>query len=278
MERWLQILLGTVFSSVGLFVFYLIFEKLVKSWIGSRGREVADGVDRIQLRVKYGHGGGGGTGMGDAEEEEMENLVYEEFDTEDHEVLAIVMENETVTVGVSLFLSDRIVEYYWTRFPDCCVHHTPPSDVSLRSFVTCLATWAEKWTLAECVNILSQDVNIVKNIGRQDTELWRKANQFETKHDFKLYTQWTENYFCDEVSSDELWYELINLAKLLLKTSGAGDEVEAENIWANFPVQHWKRKRVFPGSEHFHASVPHPGEVTPPTSNIVPVTDSLVTL
>ena len=104
MERWLQILLGTVFSSVGLFIFYLIFEKFVKSWIGSRGREITDGVDRIQLRVK--HGGVVG-GRGDVEEEEMENLVYEEYDTEDHEVLAIAMENEMVTVGVSLFLSDR---------------------------------------------------------------------------------------------------------------------------------------------------------------------------
>lgn len=275
MERWLQILLGTVFSSVGLFIFYLIFEKFVKSWIGSRGREITDGVDRIQLRVK--HGGVVG-GRGDVEEEEMENLVYEEYDTEDHEVLAIAIENETVTVGVSLFLSDRIVEYYWTRFPDCCVRHTEPSDVSVRSFVTCLSTWAEKWTLAECVNILSQDVNIVRNIGRRDTELWRKANQFETKHDFKLYTQWSENYVCDEVSSEELWYELINLARLLLRTSGSSEEVESEAVWENFPVQHWKRKRIFPGSEHFHCSVPHPGEVTPPTSNIVPVTDSLVHL
>ena len=28
----------------------------------------------------------------------------------------------------------------------------------------------------------------------------RKVNQFEQKHDFKLYTQWTDNYVCDEVS------------------------------------------------------------------------------
>ena len=47
----------------------------------------------------------------------MEDLVYEEFDTENHEVLAICVENSSVSVGVSLFLSDREVEYYWERFP-----------------------------------------------------------------------------------------------------------------------------------------------------------------
>ena len=54
MERWLQIVLGTgtMFSSVGLFVFYLIFEKFVKSLRGSTEKEKVDGVDRIRLRVR----------------------------------------------------------------------------------------------------------------------------------------------------------------------------------------------------------------------------------
>ena len=37
----------------------------------------------------------------------MEQLVYEEYDTEEHEVLAIALETEKVAVGISLFLSDR---------------------------------------------------------------------------------------------------------------------------------------------------------------------------
>ena len=40
MERWAQILLGTILSSVGLFVFYLIFEKFFKNFKGSRAKEV----------------------------------------------------------------------------------------------------------------------------------------------------------------------------------------------------------------------------------------------
>ena len=107
MDRWLQIILGTLFSSVGVFIFYLIFERFVKSKLrGSNIKEAVDGVERIQLRVKTA-ARAGLLGAGHGEEEEMEQLVYEEFDTEDHEVLAIVLENEKVTVGVSLFLSDR---------------------------------------------------------------------------------------------------------------------------------------------------------------------------
>ena len=82
---------------------------------------------------------------------------------------------------------------------------------------------------------------------------------------------------CDEVSSDELWCELINVARAMLTTSRASEETEADHLWAALPVSHWKRRRIVPGTEHFHSSVPHPGEVTPPTSSI-PVTDNLVNL
>ena len=102
MERWAQILIGTILSSVGLFVFYLIFEKFFKNFKGSQAKEVTNGVDRIQLRMKQVVGANS-----HEDREEMELLVYEEYDTEEHEVLAIVLENQSVTVGVSLFLSDR---------------------------------------------------------------------------------------------------------------------------------------------------------------------------
>ena len=97
--------------------------------------------------------------------------MYKECDTEEHEVR--VLSNQSATVGVSLFLSDREVEYYWARFPDCCSRHTTKEDIPVRSFVTAVAAWAEKWTLASCVNILSQDEAVVRNIGIKHTELWR---------------------------------------------------------------------------------------------------------
>ena len=94
----------------------------------------------------------------------MEQLVYEEY-----------LENQPAPVGVSLFLSDRDreVEYYWARFPDCCSHHTSQEDVLIRSFVTAVAAWTEKWTLALCVNILSQHKAMIRNIGIKHSDLWR---------------------------------------------------------------------------------------------------------
>ena len=67
---------------------------------------MTSGVDRIQLRVKP------ATTSDPGGREEREQLVYEEYDTEEHEVLAIVLENQSASVGVSLFLSDREVEYH----------------------------------------------------------------------------------------------------------------------------------------------------------------------
>ena len=79
------------------------------------------------------------------------------------------------------------------------------------------------------------------------------------------------------MASEELWTELVSLAKQLLRTGG--ETRELEEIWQHFPVSHWRRKRVRPEMEHFHAMVPHPGEVTPPLpTTCVPVSDSLVTL
>ena len=51
MERWAQILLGTILSSVGLFVFYLIFEKFFKNFKGSRAKEVMMMRMRITLMM-----------------------------------------------------------------------------------------------------------------------------------------------------------------------------------------------------------------------------------
>ena len=85
---------------------------------------------------------------------------------------------------------------------------------------------------------------------------------------------------CDDGSQDELWCQLIVVAKQLLQTSGDVEETEQESIWDELPVQ-WKRKRVSPTAEHFHIAVPHPGQVTPPTSTgavIVPVSNNLVSL
>ena len=62
---------------------------------------------------------------------------------------------------------------------------------------------------------------------------------------------------------------------------------QVDDVWENFPVAHWRRKRVRLQGENFHC-VPHPGEVTPDVSETeaavaaldvdVAVTNSLVSL
>ena len=100
--------------------------------------------------------------------------MYEEYDTEDHEVLSIVLETETTIVGVALFLSDRNIEFFWSQFPPCCVKHTTRTiDVATRSFFTAVSVWADKWTLSDCVNILSQNEKLVRGVGDDKTELAR---------------------------------------------------------------------------------------------------------
>ena len=86
---------------------------------------------------------------------EMEKLVYEEY-----------LNNLPAPVCVFLFLSDREreVEDYWARFPDCSSGPTSQENVPIRSFVTAVAAWAEKWTLALCVNIFSQHEAMIRNI------------------------------------------------------------------------------------------------------------------
>ena len=39
--------------------------------------------------------------------------------------------------------------------------------------LTAVAAWTEKWTLALCVNILSQHKAMIRNIGIKHSDLWR---------------------------------------------------------------------------------------------------------
>jgi len=272
MERWLKVLLGTFFGSLGSFIFFLIFDRLVQHVRKTRSRnreEAHRGTSGIPMRVKLVNGENQ-----QSNQEEMEKLVYEEFDSDKHEVLAICMETPTTAVGISLFTNDREAEYYWEKFPECCVKQTCGDDYMFRNLMTAVSYWGSKWTLAEAVNFLVQSGDLVRNVSKGTTRQWRSINQFEEKHSFRFFIQWTDNYVCDEVANDELWEELVNLAKQLVNSS----ETELESAWENFPVEHWRRKRVRVNGVNFHL-VPHPGEVaTMEVDEPVEVTDDLVAI
>lgn len=149
MERWVKVVLGTLFGSLAALVFYLIFERIMqyRRKVRERESETGNRAGEISMRVKV------KLGRGDISEEqrneEMERLVYEEFDTEKHEVLAISLETETTAVGICCFLSDREIEFYWEKFPECCIRHRDGEDHIARNMMAAVSHWATKWTLAE---------------------------------------------------------------------------------------------------------------------------------
>lgn len=89
-----------------------------------------------------------------------------------------------------------------------------------------------------------------------------------------LFLQWAENFICDEVAGEELWEEVVAAARMLANSTEAEVEecTKPENLrelpflqkvddcWENFPVAHWRRRRVRLQGENFHC-IPHPGEV-----------------
>ncbi|XP_023323905.1 uncharacterized protein LOC111697957 [Eurytemora carolleeae] len=141
------------------------------------------------------------------------------------------------------------------KFPECCVNKSEEEDYKYRNVLAAVAHWASKWTLAEAVNLLCQDGNLVRNVAKGTTRQWRSFSQYEKKNSFRLFLQWSENYVCGEAVNEELWEETIHSAKLILK----GEEQKA---FKNLPIQNWKIKRVKPSMECFHM-VPHPGDITP---------------
>jgi len=273
MERWLKVLLGTLFGSLAAFDFYLIFERILQHRRKIRERENETGHRSSGLGMKVKVKLSQDLDV-ERKQEELQRLVMEEFDTERHEVLAISLETETKAVGISCFLNDREIEFYWEKFPECCVRHREGEDHIERNMMAAVALWSPKWTMAEAVSFLIQSGDLVRTVSKGTTRQWRAIDQYEKKHSFNFFIQWTDNYMCDEVANEELWEELVATAKKLLNSS----ESEVDTCWDEFPVAHWRRKRVRLQGEHFHC-VAHPGEVSPATSETeIMVTNDLVSI
>lgn len=273
MERWLKVILGTIFGSLAAYVFYLIFERIMqhRRKVRERENETGNRSAGLSMRVKVKLGQDMPL---EARQEEMDRLVYEEFDSERHEVLAISLETESTAVGIACFLSDRQIEFYWEKFPPCCVVHKEGEDHILRNLMAAVSLWSPKWTMAEAVNFLVQSGDLVRTVSKGTTRQWRAIDQYEKKHSFNFFIQWADNFICDEVANEELWEEVVTAAKMLLNSS----ESELATCWENFPVAHWRRKRVRLQGEHFHC-VPHPGEVSPAAFETdVLVAEDLVTI
>ena len=162
MERWVKVVLGTLFGSLAAFVFYLIFERVMqyRRRVRQRESETAHRAGEVSMRVKVKLGRENLVSE-EQRNAEMERLVYEEYETDKHEVLAISLETDTVAVGICCFLSDREIEFYWEKFPECCVKNRDGDDHVARNMMAAVSHWATKWTLAEAVNFLVRSRDLV---------------------------------------------------------------------------------------------------------------------
>jgi len=255
MERWVKVLLGTLFSSIGVVVFFFIYD-LVMVYFRKRRHEVSEGNNSYSVKQVFRKSK---KNEEERTEEEMDKLLHDEYDSSTHEVLCVCTENKKTGVGLCIFLADREIEWYSEEFPECCVAQSDEEDYKYRNVLASVAHWGSKFTMAEAVNLLCQDGDLVRGVAKGTTRQWRSFYQYEKKHSFRLFLQWYENYMCGEVANEELWEDAIVAAKNILKGQGE-DAIKA------LPLTRWKVKRVKPTQESFHM-VPHPGDITPSDEN-----------
>lgn len=173
----------------------------------------------------------------------------EAFDTVTQECLVVVMksENSKRAVGICAFLNDRIVEYFDQEMPECCLNEERLVDAAV-------AHWGPKWCYAEAVNLLCQDRALAKRLNNE----WKPGSviaRMEEQYEFNLFVQWTENFLSDELVFEEVWEEIVVLARSLLRY-GEAFEKRRDRAWRRFPLEHWHRIRVNVSEKAFHET-PH---------------------
>lgn len=258
MERWAIIVMGTLFGLPLIFAVFYFCEKMQK-WRVRRASWSAS----IPMRAPA---AAATSSSPHGTKAETSPLVYEEFDSPQHECVVVVVENGQKIAGICAFLQELQVEYFVTPFPACCSIH--PQESAFRAAVAAISHWAPKWAYAEAVNFLSTSGALVRQVNRPTTRQCRLIKQFEGLHEFPLFFQWTENFMCDFVANQELWETLVRTCRRLLSSASVvgGDAAAAnaadDHVWNDFPLEHWLRKRVNIDGEHFH-HVAHPGQVTP---------------
>ena len=209
----MKVVLGTLFGSLAAFVFYLIFERVMqyRRRVRQRESETAHRAGEVSMRVKVKLGRENLVSE-EQRNAEMERLVYEEYETDKHEVLAISLETDTVAVGICCFLSDREIEFYWEKFPECCVKNRDGDDHVARNMMAAVSHWATKWTLAEAVNFLVRSRDLVVLVSKGTTRQWRQIAQYEKRHSFNFFIQRAENFIGNEVAGEELWEKVSAIA------------------------------------------------------------------
>jgi len=180
--------------------------------------------------------------------QQQQNLIYDEYESFNHNCLVMIANNETKCVGICLFLLDRKVEYYVEDIPSeiqseiKSSSRTNEDEVLARGLKTTLhgiSQWSDQWCAAESVNLLLKDKDVVLKLNSDPDieEAAKTVSDLALLNGFKIYCQWSDNFICDTVANEELWEGLIICCDHLLK----GDSVP----WIELgPSEDWQRRKI----------------------------------
>lgn len=285
LEHWQKLLVGSVVGSALTVAFFFIFDLLLKRYrLHSPKTASPATIKDIRLVSKAGSGGQKER-CKSAAEEEVAKLIYEDYRSDHHDVLTVVVFDEGKFACICAFLNEMRIEFAIEGFPFCCVNNC--NDLAKRSFLGCVSAFAPEWTGSDDVVVLTQDKSLVAQLN--DPGKRGQLKKLEEKFGFKADIQWTENFYCHDVSSEisrtcyytdadymthssllqidfeELWEEMIIFTRKLLA------QETSDPMWAECPLGHWERRRVKLTSEHCHV-VPHAGKkCSEPTAEAEPL-------
>ena len=244
MEHWQKILVGFVYSILFTALLYPLFRWFLQTKKGQRGRDY-DNRSRVApaaawpMKVKSVFRGAQNiynlksnlnidkSKLSDEEEtdtneesrllHQQQNLIYDEYESFNHNCLVMIANNETKCVGICLFLLDRKVEYYVEDIPPeiqseiKSSSRTKENEILSRGLKTTLhgiSQWSDQWCAAESVNLLLKDKDVVLKLNSDPDieEAAKTVSDLALLNGFKIYCQWSDNFICDTVGFTIFYY------------------------------------------------------------------------
>lgn len=133
--------------------------------------------------------------------DEFESFVYDEYHTQDHEILVVSMSNRSQSVSICAFLQERKFEYFCQELPTCCQEEPSANldNAKIKVSFTALSFWCQKWALAAKCVLLSDSKKFVSETWEKTGDIGKKIKHYQDQYFFNINAQWTLNYLCEEV-------------------------------------------------------------------------------
>ena len=129
-------------------------------------------------------------------------MIGEEYESPDHDVVAVVLSTTKSCIGIATFLQERKVKYFSEKFPACCIKDIDDIEArgQTKTVFAALHSWGFDITRADSVNLLVDNREFSLMSREDDSLLAQKVKQYEERYVFKLTCHLIDNYICDVVS------------------------------------------------------------------------------